>query len=300
MTHSLAQIPSLRAIAHEFTAALATNGVRGVVDTADRTHVLQGLHSEPVSVLRLVLDDLQERLPGANGRRKWMVGAVICVHHALLRAGERVSPLPLASLEPYISQSADTTALHGWIGTAPPAADVTEMLDDAKLSSVPDETWELYASRADISSRTTLWEAAVESTAPAATLTAIASAGIDDTALANAGQELIRATNTRARLHALDVFDTLPRNRKVTAAIEPALDQWLRDARISEGRIVYEVILRHHSALSRAGISRVKQAVPSWFDKVRGNLPRQAGDTLRELGYLRTPPKKRRKRRGRN
>ena len=300
VAHSLAGLPSLTPIAHEFAASLAANGVRGVVDTADRTHVLQGLHSEPVAVLRLVQDDLEERLPGVNGRRKWMVGALVAVHHALLRAGQTVDPLPLDSLQPYISQSGDSAALYGWIGTAPRAADVIEMLDGAKLSSVPDDTWELYASRADLDSRTTLWRAAVDTTTPAATLRAIASTGIEDAALAEAGQELIRATNTRGRMRALEHFDTLPRTRNTTAAIEPALEQWVIGARVSEARIVFELILRHHGSLSRPAVSRLNQLVPLWFEKTRGNLSRQAGEQLRALGYLRTPPKKRRNGRGRN
>ncbi|BDZ39350.1 hypothetical protein GCM10025863_19640 [Microbacterium suwonense] len=286
--------------ASEATAIMCDTACDNWYGAMASSSVLQGLHSEPVTVLRLVLDDLVERLPGVNGRRKWMVGALIAVHHALLRAGEQVTPLRLDSLQPYITQSGDTTALHGWIETGPPASEVTEMLASARLSSVPDETWELYATRADISSRTTLWEAAVESIAPVTTLTAIASAGIADAALANAGQELIRATNTRARLRALDIFDTLPRNQKTAASLEPALEQWLSDARISEGRFVYELILRHHSALTRPAVTRMKRVIPTWFEKVRGNLPRPAEDQLRSLGYLRTPPKKRRKRRGRS
>lgn len=296
VAHSLAQVPSLTALATELIATLTANGVRDVTDSTDRVHAIQGLRRAPADALRLVLDDLSERLPGTHGRRKWMVNAILGAHHRLLQLGEEIQPLAADDIKPYLEMSGDPVAMSSWIETAPPAEDILAVLDGEKISSVKAVVWAEYALHAGTSNSTELWTAGVREGAPASTLRALASHGVSGEARSNAARRLARATNTPARRHALGTFDTLPRNELAASAIAPVLEQWALDARVSEARMVFDVVGAHHAHFASTTVKRLKELIPEWAERVKSNLSASATQTLMELGYLPSARNSRRRR----
>lgn len=283
---ALGHIPTLTELAHEFLATLTANAVRDVPDSSDRVHAVQGIRRLPSSSLHMVLDDLHERLPGTNGRRKWMVHVVLAAHHQLLRKNERIEPLSSDELSPYLAATGDTVARDSWIGTGPSAKRVLEVLDGASLSTVPSDTWKTYAGRAGYLMATVLWSRGVAGGASEKTLRALAAYGVDEPVRFQASKDLTRATNFTARRRALEVFDTLPHDAAAAAAISGPLEDWIHEARLSDARMVADMIFRHHSEFTVQVNARLRKSVPDWHFKMGKKLSAGATTQLRTLGYL--------------
>lgn len=287
VAHTLSHVDALTDSMTPLISTLAVTNVVGVPDGSDRVHVLQGLRSESTAVLRQVADELRDELPGANGRRKWIVDATLCAHHHLHSSGQPVAPLSAELVQPFFAQNVEPEALHRWVETGPPASDINTVMGATPLRSAPASSWELYAARTSIDNRTTLWTDGVDSRERRMKLSAVASRGIEQAARVRAANRLALAPNTPRRLKALDYFSTLPTDEGTAIAILPVLRALLTTGLQGEARAVFGLLIEHQLGFDKAAMTELKVLIPTWYKKVHLKLRTGSRESLVAAGYMR-------------